>query len=300
MSGANRAHPWVALPHLRVNTNSSPLVAARRLSRGAGFAGAAILLLLVFLAVEPQTVAPYDPTEIVGRPLQPPGGEFLLGTNDIGQDLLSELIWGTRNSLFIGLTVAFIAVSVGTVVGLIAGFSSGSLSRLLLRLIDLTLVLPFLPLVILLGAYLGPSQRNLILILSLVSWAAPARLIRAGVLSIKHEAYLEATRALGGSWLQQLVGHVVPGVRSIVLIQFVLVASASILAEASLSFLGLGNVSAKSWGAMLYFARASGAFLGDSWRWWVLPAGLMITLAILSLVLISYALEDANPDRRPV
>jgi len=297
MSEASRAHPRYFLLQLRSNSRISPLAASRRLSLAAGIFGTSILALLVILALAPQTLAPYDPTEIIGKPLQPPGGKFPLGTNDIGQDLLSELIWGTRNSLFIGLIVALIAIAIGTVAGLISGFTSGPVSKLFLRLVDLTLVLPFLPLIILISAYMGPGQRNIILVLSLVSWAAPARLIRSGVLSIKNEAYIEATRALGGSWLRLLVSHVLPGVRSIVLVQFVLVASASILAEASLSFLGLGDVSAKSWGAMLYFARASGAFLGDSWRWWVLPTGLMITLAVLSLVLIGYSLENTKSER---
>jgi peptide/nickel transport system permease protein len=294
MSDASRAHPRQILVQERSSPRISPLVTSRRLSLVAGIFGATILALLLMLALAPQILAPYDPTEIVGRPLQPPGNEFPLGTNDIGQDLLSELIWGTRNSLSIGLIVAFIAISLGALVGLISGFTSGLVSGLFLRMVDLTLVLPFLPLVILISAYLGPSQRNIILVLSLVSWAAPARLIRASVLSIKNEAYIEATLALGGSWLRLLVSHVLPGVRSIVLVQFVLVASASILAEASLSFLGLGDVSAKSWGAMLYFARASGAFLSDAWQWWVLPAGLMITLAVLSLVLIGYSLENTH------
>jgi ABC-type dipeptide/oligopeptide/nickel transport system permease subunit len=112
------------------------------------------------------------------------------------------------------------------------------------------------------------------------------------VLAIRNEPYIEAVRALGGNPLTVIFAHIWPGVRMIALVQFILVASASILAEASLSFLGLGNPSTKSWGTMLYFARASGAFLGESWRWWVLPAGLMITLAVLSLVFIGYALEQ--------
>jgi ABC-type dipeptide/oligopeptide/nickel transport system permease subunit len=254
--------------------------------------GVLILAGLILLALLPARVAPYDPTELVGRPLQPPGAEFVLGTNDIGQDLLSELIWGTRVSLSTGLIVATLAVLIGTAVGLISGYTSGVLSRLLMRLADLTLVLPFLPLVILLSAYLGPSRRNVILVLTLVSWAGPARLIRAGVLALLIEPYIEAARSLGCPQTRILRAHIWPGVRAIAMVQVLLVASSSILAEASLSFLGLGDPSTKSWGAMLYFARASGAFLGDSWRWWVLPAGAMITLTVLSLVLIGYGLEE--------
>lgn len=258
----------------------------------AGAIGVTILAVLIFLALFPDFVAPYDPAELVGRPLQHPNDQFVLGTNDIGQDLLSELIWGTRISLSTGLIVATLSVSIGTVIGLIAGYTSGVVSAALMRLVDLALVIPFLPLVILLSAYLGPSFRNVIIVLTLVSWAAPARLIRSRVLTVLNEPYVEAARALGCSRRRILVKHVWPGARTIALVQLVLVAGASILAEASLSFLGLGDPSAKSWGAMLYFARASGAFLGSAWKWWVLPTGIMITLAILSLVLIGYALEE--------
>ncbi|MEW5986612.1 MAG: ABC transporter permease [Chloroflexota bacterium] len=256
-----------------------------------GALGFALLVGLVIMAVFPQHIAPYDPTERVARPLQRPSPEFVLGSNDIGQDILSELIWGTRISLGIGLTVAVLAVTIGVVVGLISGYSDGLVSRLLMRLVDLTLVLPFLPLVILLSAYLGPNQRNVVLILTLVSWAGPARLIRSRVLAMLTEPFIEAARALGCTPWRIIIVHLWPGVRTIALAQALLVASTSILAEASLSFLGLADPSAKSWGTMLFFARTSGAFLGDSWRWWVLPTGLMITLAVLSLVLIGYSLE---------
>jgi ABC-type dipeptide/oligopeptide/nickel transport system permease subunit len=258
----------------------------------AGLAGLAILAGLFLLAAFPQLFSPYDPKELVGRPFSKPSAEFTLGTNDIGQDLLSELIWGTRISLTTGLSVAFLAVTIGTTVGLVSGYTSGMLSAALMRLADLTLVLPFLPLIILLSAYLGPGQRNVIALLTLVSWAGTARLVRARVLALMNEPYIEAVRALGGHPMRVVAVHIWPGVRAIALVQLILVASASILAEASLSFLGLGNPSAKSWGAMLYFARASGAFLGESWRWWVLPAGAMITLAVLSLVFLGYALEQ--------
>jgi ABC-type dipeptide/oligopeptide/nickel transport system permease subunit len=265
---------------------------ARQLTSYVGVVGIVVLVGLVLLALFPGAIAPYDPAETVGRPLQRPSAEFRLGTNDIGQDLLSELIWGTRASLSVGLIVGFVAVIIGTAVGLVAGYTSGMSSALLMRLTDLTLVLPFLPLVILLSAYLGPSQRNVILVLALVSWAIPARLIRSRVLSLLGEPYIEAAEAVGCTKQRILLAHIWPGVRFLALVQLLLVASAAILAEASLSFLGLGDPSAKSWGSMLYFARASGAFLTDAWRWWVLPTGLMITLTVLSLVLIGYTAEE--------
>ena len=265
---------------------------ALRLARLVGWVGSAVLALMLVFAFFPGAVAPYDSTERVALPLQKPNPENILGTNDLGQDLLSELIAGTRASLFTGIIVAIIAVSVGTIVGLMSGYLGGWIDSLLMRLTDLILVLPFLPLVILISVYLGPSQRNIILVLAIFFWAGPARLIRASVLSTRADTYIEAARALGANPLQIMAGHLWSSVRPLALVQVVLVASASILAESSLSFLGLGDPSGKSWGTMLYFARASGAFLGDAWKWWVLPTGLMITLTVLSLGLISYGLEQ--------
>ena len=275
----------------RVRSQAKPRLSPK-LYGVVGVIGAVVLGILLLMALFPGAFAPYDPRELAGRPLLPPGDHFLLGTNDIGQDLLSELIWGTRASLATGLVVSVLAVSIGTAVGLVSGYFSNLLSMVLLRLIDLTLVLPFLPLVILLSAYLGPSQGNVVLILALVSWAGPARLVRSRVLTLLNRPYIEAARALGSGDWRILLAHVWPGVRTLALVQLVLVGGAAILAEASLSFLGLGDPSTKSWGTMLYFAQASGVFLGDAWRWWVLPAGLMITLSVLSLVLLAYAIEQ--------
>lgn len=269
-----------------------PKRSSLRLARVVGWAGSSVLALMLIFAFFPNIVAPYDATERVALPLQKPGEENILGTNDLGQDLFSELIAGTRASLFTGLIVSLIAVSVGTIAGLISGYLGGWIDSFLMRLTDLILVLPFLPLVILISVYLGPSQRNIILVLAIFFWAGPARLIRARVLSTRSDTYIEAARALGANPLQIMVGHLWSGVRPLALVQVVLVASASILAESSLSFLGLGDPSGKSWGTMLYFARASGAFLSDAWKWWVLPTGLMITLTVLSLGLIGYSLEQ--------
>lgn len=269
-----------------------------RLTRFAGWFGILILIAMLIFAVFPSAIAPYDPAERVALPLQRPGNGNVLGTNDLGQDLLSELLAGTRASLFTGLIVAAIAVLTGTVVGLASGYLGGWIDSFLMRLTDLILVLPFLPLVILISVYLGPSQRNIILVLSIFFWAGPARLIRARVLSLRAETFIEAARALGANPLQIMAGHLWSGVKPLALVQVVLVASASILAESSLSFLGLGDPSGKSWGTMLYFARASGAFLSDAWKWWVLPTGLMITLTVLSLGLIGYSLEQRMSESR--
>lgn len=285
MADLNRTAPRIERSSWRLGRN------ARSLTRLAGWIGVFAFILILMLALFPAAIAPYDSTERVGLPLKRPGDGNMLGTNDLGQDLFSELVAATRASLFTGLIVAALAVFIGTVVGLGSGYLGGWIDSLLMRLTDLILVLPFLPLVILISVYLGPSQRNIIVVLSIFFWAAPARLIRARVLSARSDTYIEAARALGANPFQIMVRHLWSAVKPMVLVQVVLVASASILAESSLSFLGLGDPSGKSWGTMLYFARASGAFLSDAWKWWVLPTGLMITMTVLSLGLIGYSLE---------
>lgn len=264
---------------------------SRRLYNTIGLLGASLLAGLMILAVFPDRFAPYDPTDSIAPPFLTPSREHLLGTNDIGQDIFSELIWGTRASLLTGLTVGILSVAIGTLAGLISGYFGGTLSALILILVDLVLILPFLPLVILLSAYLGPSQRNVILVLVLVSWATPARLVHSRVLSMTTIPYVEAARALGSSDARIIRRHIWPAARAIALVQLVMLTASAILAEAGLSFLGLGNPATKSWGTMLYFAQVSGVFLGDSWKWWVVPAGLMIALSVLSLVLLGYWLE---------
>jgi ABC-type dipeptide/oligopeptide/nickel transport system permease subunit len=257
-----------------------------------GLVGAIIIAGFIIIALFPQTFAPYSPTALVGKPLEKPSATFWLGTNDLGQDLLSELIWATRLSLTISVAASLIAVVLGALIGIVAGYLTGWVDQILMRVTDLVIVFPFLPLMILLAAYLGPSPFNVMAVIAFVSWAGPARVIRSQVLSLRNEQYIEAARAVGATRARIVRRHLLPGAATIISSQFALVASNSILAEASLSFLGLGDPTSKSWGTMLYFAQARGAFLTGSWLWWVLPPGILITLAILGLVLVSHALEE--------
>ena len=274
-----------------------PVVRQRRWQRLAGWVGVVLLVVLLLMALVPDWFAPFDPRESVGRPLERPGNDFRLGTNDIGQDLLSELIWGTRASLVTGFTVAALAVLIALGVGLVGAASPGWPGRLVMRVADLALVLPFFPLVLVLGAYVGSGRGAVIVLLTAVLWAGPARVIRSRALSILREPFVDAAILSGSSRPQILLRHVWPALRDIVAVQALFVASAAILAEAGLSFLGLGDPTQKSWGTMLFFAQSSGAALGDAWLWWVVPAGLMITSTVLSLVLIAYALEPGFDPR---
>ena len=261
-----------------------------------GAIGFALVVGLILAAVFAPVLAPYDPTERVGVPFQAPSAEHPLGTNDIGQDLLSELIFGARVSLTVGIVAAAVAMIIGTTVGVLAGFYPRVVGSVLMRLVDVLLIIPFLPLLIILAAYLGRSLLNTILIIGILIWAGTARVIRSQVLSLAHRDYVTAARALGASDARIIRQHILPRVILLGISQFVQATSGAILLEASLSFLGLGDPLQKSWGAILYWAQVRGAFLTDAWLWWVLPPGLMIGAAALGFALMGFALEHRiNP-----
>jgi ABC-type dipeptide/oligopeptide/nickel transport system permease subunit len=249
-------------------------------------AGILTLALLLLCAAGAEWIAPYDPHIAIAEPFDPPSADHWLGTNDIGQDILSELIHGTRASLGIGVLAAAIAVGIGTVLGLLAGYFGGAIDSTVMRGTDLALTVPFLPMMILLAAYLGPGAANLVLVIGLLTWARPGRLIRAQVLGVAERDHVLAARACGASHARILGWHVLPHLWPLINTQFVLGVSAAITLEAGLSFLGLGDPTLKSWGSMLFYAQARNAFLAGSWPWWVVPPGLMITAAVLGFALL--------------
>jgi peptide/nickel transport system permease protein len=272
---------------------------ARSAGERLGRAGAVILVLFVLVAVFAPLLAPYDPKAQTGLPYQAPSADHLLGTNDIGQDILSELIYGTRVSLAIGFLAALLAIVVGTLVGVVSGYFGGLVDTLLMRFVDITLALPFLPLLIVLAVFLGRNIKTTVLVISVVIWARPARILRSQVLSARERGFVQAARAMGGRPRHLLRRHVLPAVSPLIIAQFVRAANIAILLEASLSFLGLGDVTAKSWGTTLYYASARGAFLTRAWLWWVVPTGLAISVVVVAFAFIGYALEErADPRLR--
>ncbi|MGH2405781.1 MAG: ABC transporter permease [bacterium] len=286
---------------MTIATQALPLLMPRRRhGLGAiGWLGVVLLVVLTGTALFAPVLSPHNPEETVGDPFSAPSRAHPLGTNDIGQDILSELIYGARISLTIGFLAATIAVGIGTAVGIIGGFVGGWVDAVLMRAVDLVLVIPFLPLMILLAAYLGPSYWNIIIVIGILVWARPARVIRSQVLSVKSLDYVEAALALGGRAGRVMARHILPAVLPLALAQFILAASNAILIEAALSFLGLGDPTAKSWGAVLYYAQVRNAFLSGAWVWWVLPPGLLITAATLGFAFTGFALEEVlNPRMR--
>lgn len=264
-----------------------------------GVTGLVILLCFIIIAVFAPVFAPYDPYERIGKPFETPSAKHLLGTNDIGQDILSEVIFGARISLLIGILSAAVSLLIGTVVGLTAGYLGGKTDAILMRAVDLSLVIPMLPLMILLAAFFGPSFWNIILVIGILSWASPARVIRSQVLTVKNKGYVEAVQVLGAKPGYTIIRHILPPTMSIIISQLILMSSRAILTEASLSFLGLGDPTQKSWGIILFYAQARSAFLTNAWIWWILPPGILITILVISFAYIGNALEEiVNPRLR--
>jgi peptide/nickel transport system permease protein len=269
-------------------------------SRAPGRAvGLGILAVLALVAVAAPVLAPYDPAERAGRPFSAPSAAHLLGTNDVGHDLLSELVYGARVSLLVGVIAALAATVVGAAVGVTAGYARGWLDPVLMRIVDVVLALPALPLTIVVGVFAGPGLGTQILVIAAVMWAGVARELRAQVLSLRERDHIQALRAMGAGPWHVARRHLLPAVAPLVVPQFVLATKTAILLEASLAFLGLGDITAKSWGTMLSLAHARSAFLTDAWMWWVLPPGLAIALTVLAFALLGHAFEErARPSLR--
>lgn len=258
--------------------------------------GAGLVGTVALAAVFAPSVAPYDPTLSSGLPFERPSPSHILGTNDIGQDIFSELVWGARVSLTVGMLAALVATVLGTLVGLVSGYFRGVADAFLMRTVDVILALPFLPLMILLAAFLGPSLLTVVLVVGFVSWARPSRVIRSVVLSLAAREYVTAARGVGAGHTRIIAKHLLPGVIALMVVEFVQAAAGAILIESSLSFLGLGDPIQKSWGSVLYYAQARSAFLSGAWVWWVIPPGLAITMTVLGLAFIAFSLERvANP-----
>lgn len=256
--------------------------------------GLLVLLAFVGLAALAPLVAPHDPWESSSAFLEP-SMDHPLGTNDIGQDILSELIHGARVSLFVGFVAALVSLGIGVVIGVASGYLRGYFDEAAMGLTDVFFMLPALPLAILMAAYLGASIAGLVFVIAIVSWPGTARVVRSQVITVRELGYVEAARAMGAGGLWNITRHILPNVSGIILAKFALAVGSAMIAEASLSFLGLGDPTAKSWGAMLHYAFSRGGLIRDLW-WWYLPPGLCIGLCVLSFSLLGFYLtEEGDP-----
>jgi peptide/nickel transport system permease protein len=264
--------------------------------------GLGIVGLIAVIAVCAPLLATHDPyAQDLARRTVPPvwyargTWEHILGTDNLGRDYFSRTLYGARISLLIGVSVMLISGAIGTTMGLLAGYFGGKVDTILMRITDYFLVLPDLALMVVLAAVFGPSLRNIILVIGLLRWTSTARVVRAQVRSVRERTYVKRARSLGASDWYILRRHVVPSVGTLLMANTVLTVAIAIFNETSLSFLGLGDPTAVSWGTMLHFAFSSAAISSNAW-WFVVPPGIAVILVVLACSLLGQAIEDSlNP-----
>ncbi|QGG49057.1 ABC transporter permease [Heliorestis convoluta] len=250
-----------------------------------------VLFLLMALFAPWLTVHSYEFSS--GPPLEGPSRNHLLGTDDLGVDLWSMLLYGARISLFIGLSTALLAGLGGTLIGMTAAIAGGTVDRILLRLIDVLVALPTLPLMIVAAAFLGSSTLQIILILAFLSWARPARIVRAQARVLQEQPYIKLARFYGASIPYLLQRHFVPELFPLLLVTFIRITSMAIVAEASLAFIGLGDPTARSWGIIMNHAiNFQGIYYTPYWQWWLFYPWLLVTLLVMSLAMLGREVES--------
>ena len=272
-------------------------LALRRLARRrVALVGLAVVVFFIAVALAAPLLAPYDPLATDWRLVRkPPSAMHLFGTDDLGRDVLARVIWGARASLLAGLVSVSIALAIAVPLGLVSGYLGGVVDGLVMRIIDAMLAVPFLILAIALAAFLGPSLINAMIAIGVVQTPIFTRLTRGQALAVKHEDYIEAARAVGNPHHRIMMRHILPNVLAPILVQATLAVAAAILAEAALSYLGLGQQPpAPSWGSMLNIASH---FLSQA-PWMAVWPGLAIFSLVLSFNLLGDGLRDALDPRR--
>jgi peptide/nickel transport system permease protein len=265
-----------------------------------GLFGLGLLTFFVLVAIfapllaDPESI---EVTKATGGVLESPG-DYLLGTDENGRSIVALLVWGSRISLFVGILATLISMVIGTLVGLASGFFEGWPARILYRFTEWFLVIPFVPLAIVLATVLGRSLVNIVIVIGITGWASTAMLIRSQTLSIRERPYVERARLLGAGRWHQMSRHVLPNVMPMVFANTTLTVALAILAETTLSFLGLGDPTRVSWGTMLDSAFGVGAMTTGAW-WYIVPPGVCVVLVVLAFTLVGQALEEVfNPRLR--
>jgi len=263
--------------------------------------GLIMILIFIIIAIFAPQIAPYGPREIVKNPetgqvakYEPPSKYFWFGTNNLARDIFSQVVYGSRIALIVGFLSAFLVVIVGANVGLLAGYYGGWIGEILMRIVDIAYAIPFIPFAVLLVGILQPNVSNLVLVMALLMWRAPARVVRAQVLSLTQRPFVKSAKVAGASNLRIIYQHIAPNIMPFVVLYVPITMGWAIISEASVSFLGFGDPRMISWGGMLQIAFTSGA-MRIAW-WWTLFPGMAIVLVVISVYFIGRALEPiANP-----
>lgn len=259
----------------------------------------AICLMCLVIGIFAPWIAPFDPAQKhyeAGKLLRlsPPSWKHWLGTTSLGRDVLSQMIWGVRPALLVGLSVALGSAIIGANIGLLAGYFGGRLDNALMRFTDIVMGVPFLPFVIVMLSVTGKGLSSLILAMVLVMWRASARIIRAQVLSLKEMPFVSAARITGGSELAILYREIAPNIVPLALVNMAFTLAWAITTEASIGFLGFGDPDVISWGGIIYDAFASQAMYRAPW--WVAPPGIAIMVLVSAVYLVGREYESVvNP-----
>ena len=259
-----------------------------------GVAGIVIVVIMVMAILLAPVLATHDPYEYsadLSGTWLPPSFSHLLGTNSVGQDIWSSLLYAGRISLAIGVIAAIGATLIGTILGVIAGYFGGLADEIITRISDVLLILPRIPLYIIIAFLVGPGFWTIIMVVVSLGWTRNARQVRAQTLSCKQYQFVERSRSQGASNIHIMWNHILPNVAGLVIANFVLEVVTVIMLEAGLSFLGLGDPLHKSWGVMLHFAQIDGSFSHNAWWWW-LPPGICIALIGTAFSFIGNTLND--------
>lgn len=258
--------------------------------------GAFIVVFYVLVALIGPYFVPYDPTEIVGRRHTPPSADYWFGTDGSGKDVFSQTVVGARSSLATGFIVGAIVTLIGILIGMTAGYMRGRVDDLLSTLINIVLIIPGLPLLIVLAAFLPAGFWSIIFVLSVTGWAWGARVLRSQTMSLREKDFVASAVTAGEGKLRIMLREILPNMMSIVVAGFFGAVNYAIGAQAGLEFLGLGNPSNISWGNNLYWAQNNGALLVGAW-WTLIPSGLSIALVAFGFSMINYAIDEVTNPR---
>lgn len=280
-------------------TGRASRVWLRVLTRSAkGTVGAAIVLGFIMVAVFAPVIAPGDPNDFVSRPHRPPSAEHWFGTEGQGKDVFAQTVWGARNSLAVGFATGILTTIIGVAIGMVAGYFGGRVDDVLSLLTNVVLIIPGLPLLVVLASFLKPGLLTIVLVLSVVGWAWPARVMRSQTLSYREKDFVSASIVSGENHFRIIFRELLPNLTSLIVGGLIGSVTYAIGAETALSFLGLTNVGEVSWGTNLYWAQNNAGLLVGAW-WTIVPAGLCVALVAFALSLINYAMDEiTNPRLR--
>ncbi len=260
-----------------------------------GQAGLIILALVITIAILAPLLSRYDPGQQSITSLLSPSYSHWLGTNQVGQDICSQLLYGARTSLLVGFGVGILSLVLSILFGVSAALIGGLYDKIIMRIVDAFIVIPMVIVVILVAAYIRPDLFVLILLLAVLSWQGGARVIRAQALSLKEGGHVNASRTFGASRLYIAWRHIVPDLGPILLVEFIYGVRRAVFVEAGLAFLGIGDPMLVSWGMMMRDAMKF-SYL-NVWQWWLVPAGVALSLTIVGLTFISHAAESVLDPR---